>query len=302
MPDCELKGPTCTVTGTKSYQCVYCCIGVKVEVSACAKCYLDLYQKKALICQKPGCVEHAEEIKQQREAVKKAEKEKAALERAEAERSRQVASVEKMRKAKAELDSELLASLGDIERDFQNSPTATLACQDVDRINNRDVKTLVAAAKAAKWTEANIPGAKADQMFEIFYFAFSRKSNVTLGGSRVRAFHAEHGTPYREGEVPYKSTSDLDVGYSDLNLGQVAGCRKMATKVGGDWLPIEEATIIPGHVIGGKKIVSPEEFFQRSGERAVEDLKRKNEGIVRYYPSGSVTFDQNGDATAHPPG
>lgn len=282
-----LKFAGCTGETTKSYACAYCCTEEAPQVACCDPCYVNMYQRKGFICQKPGCVEHTEDIKAQRQIAKAAEQQRVAQ--------------EKLQAAKEKLGAELRGDLSDVARDFQNSPTATLACSDLQRINEKDVKTLVAAAKAAKWTEANIPGAKADQMFEIFYFAFSRGSKVTLGGSRVRAFHVAQGKGYREGEVPYKETSDLDVGYSRLNAGQAGQCRANATKDGADWLPIEEAMIIPGNTIGGQKIVSPEEFFQRSGERSVDDLKRKNEGIERYYPSGSVTFDLNGNAVANPP-
>ena len=161
---------------------------------------------------------------------------------------------------------------------------------------------MLAAAKAARWTAANIPGANEQQMYLIFSFAFERGSRVTLGGSRVRAYHVSMGTPYTEGEVPFKDSSDLDVGYNRLNAPRAQACGKQTAADMTGWLPVEEATIVPGNTIGGKVIESPEEFFQRSGERSEFDLKRKNDGVTHYYPSGSVTFDLEGNPTARPPG
>lgn len=297
MSDCDLKGPNCTKVATKSYNnCAYCCTELSPVVNACAKCYFELYQKFSLICQKPACAVHTEEVKKQRIAIKKAEKEQAALEQ-------EVAAREQMLVARTKLEPSLLEGLGQVETEFKNSPSATMACSNIKQINNKDVKTLVAAAKAAKWTAENIPGANAEQMFEIFYFAFSRGSTVALGGSRVRACHvALSDAPYTEGEVPYKPSSDLDVGYGSLDPGQARACNDGASKSTPGWLPIEDALIIPGNTIGGQRIASPEEFFQRSGERSPEDHKRKVDGIIRYYPSGSVSFALDGTPTLRPPG
>lgn len=297
MCDCELKGAGCEGKGTDTYQCVYCCIDGKEKVSVCKKCFLELYKKKNLICQKAGCVEHTDEIKKEREALKKAQKEQAERERAEE-------ALKKLKAAKEKLKPEVLEKLDAVEREFPNCPSVVLACGDAEKMAG-NVQALVNAAKAAKWAAANIPGVNVNQMLEVFYFAFSRNSSVTLGGSRVRAYHVQQGTDYREGEVPFTEASDLDVGYSRLTKGQASSCweeNDVSSGKGKDepWLALERAVIVPGAVIGGKAIDHPDEFFQRSGKRADNDLKSKTQS--HYYPSGSVTFDcQNGDANPHPP-
>lgn len=298
MCDCDLKGPGCTTKATKSYDnCAYCCIGATPKVNACDTCYMGRYRKFGMICQKPGCAEHTEDVRKEREALKKAQKEQADLERAEAERQKRQAARDKLK-------PEVLEKLDAVEREFPNCPSVVLACGDAEKMAG-NVQTLVNAAKAAKWAADNIPGVNANQMLEVFYFAFSRGSSVTLGGSRVRAYHVQQGTPYREGEVPYTAESDLDVGYNRLSKGQASSCwaendPSSGKAKGEPWLPLERAVIVPGAVIGGKAIEHPDEFFQRSGKRSENDQKSKTQS--HYYPSGSVTFDhQNGNPSPHPP-
>jgi hypothetical protein len=283
---CEFRGPNCKGdTGpTKTYTCAYCC-NEKKEVTCCVTCYREFYQKKSLICQKPSCVEHTDEILKKRAEAKQKEN-------AESE-------AQKNRQAEDQLGAETVTVIGNLKRDFPNSRTAQEACP-VAAAGQQDVKALLAAAKAAKWAAANIPGVKADQMFEIFYFAFSRGSTVVVGGSRVRTFYSNK-VPYSPDEVPHSENSDLDVGYGSLNAGQVSACRMRASEVK-PGLPIEDSLIIRGNTIGKKEIESPQEFFQRSGERSPMDEKRKTKGIERYYPSGSVTFSPDGDIAEQPPG
>src|SRR3974377_1698901 len=159
---CELKGPNCKGDSglIKTYTCEYCCKGDRREVTCCDACYRELYQKKSLICQKPGCVEHTDEILQRRAEAKQREK----------------AETEARRKKEAEdrLGAETVTAIDNLGKDFPNNPTPFQAGPVQAAAGKQDVRALLAAAKAAKWTSSNIPGTNADQMFEIFYFAFSR--------------------------------------------------------------------------------------------------------------------------------
>ena len=105
-----------------------------------------------------------------------------------------------------------------------------------------------------------------------------------FGGSRIRG--------------DFNVGSDLDVGFGNLTERQAQRVIKNVNKqeLG---LSLEELTIIPGKSTNTiDPIISPEEFFQRSGIRAGGDLKAGQP----YYPSGSITVTSDGKVVVIPPG
>lgn len=128
-----------------------------------------------------------------------------------------------------------------------------------------------------------IPGLSKDQAIFILKHAFSRKSSVVFGGSRIRG--------------NYIPTSDLDVGFGQLTSSQAGKIIKSnnaifdAGKTEG-WLKMETTKIIPGNETKSiERITTPEDFFQRSGIRSAEDAKAGE----AYGPSGSITVEPDGN-------
>ena len=93
-----------------------------------------------------------------------------------------------------------------------------------------------------------------------------------FGGSRLRG--------------DFKEGSDIDVGFGNLSARQAQRVIKNINKQNLG-LKLEELTIVPGKQTNTiAPMVSPEEFFQRSGIRAGGDLKAGQP----YVPSGSITI------------
>jgi hypothetical protein len=290
--------------GKRSYSCRFCC-AEKEKVACCDTCF-ETWRSSKAICQKPSCLPHATEVLKERAAATEAERERKQQEA----KARKEATEKQITEARQELSKQTQEDLQKAETQFRDHETFRLGCLSAlgSSTPSLTVQTLVNACKAAQWAARWIPEANADQLLEIFLFAFQRGSRVVLGGSRARSFFVtQRGKPYRPGEVPYKGLatgrpSDLDVGFGGLHAGQVAALyQKVGATLNPGWLPIEESAIIPGNTIGGKEIESPEEFFQRSGERSDADPKRVQEGITHYYPSGSISFHPDGRIQESPP-
>src|SRR5258707_11459226 len=91
--------------------------------------------------------------------------------------------------------------------------------------------------------------------------AFCRNSTVVVGGSRVRASF---------GSGAFRSDSDLDVGFGSLSVSQAGRVVRRASSLGP--LQLESTRIVPGNQTQDiPLILSPEEFFQRSGIRSAAD-------------------------------
>jgi len=130
----------------------------------------------------------------------------------------------------------------------------------------------------------HVPGVNQTQAASILENGFSRDTSVVLGGSRIR--------------VNFNGPSDLDVGFGNLTERQAQRVIKSINEQGFD-VPLERLTIVPGKSTATiERIVSPEEFFQRSGVRAGGDLRAGQP----YGPSGSITFTKDGRIVVIPPG
>ncbi len=129
--------------------------------------------------------------------------------------------------------------------------------------------------KQLNFLEANIPGLNRAQAKVILEGAHSRGSSAVFGGSRVRG--------------NYKLTSDLDVGFGSLSKAQAGKIIKKANSMQG--LSIERTLIVPGNVTPNiKTIISPEEFFMRSGFRSDGLLQFDPRRLFKpYKPSGYIS-------------
>jgi RHS repeat-associated protein len=133
---------------------------------------------------------------------------------------------------------------------------------------------------------ANVGGLGEAQARMILTEAFKRGSSVVFGGSRVRG--------------NYTPESDVDVGFGSLTNNQA---NKLIKKVNGveddpSWIRMEETKIIPGNETPNiPRIESPEEFFDRSGNRQPDD-----KGGAPYTGSGSHTYNPDGSISSRCPG
>jgi predicted nucleotidyltransferase len=142
----------------------------------------------------------------------------------------------------------------------------------------------MSAAEQIDFLVRNVPGVTTEQAAAILEQGFSRGSSVVFGGSRVRG-NANVG-------------SDVDVGFGSLTARQAQRVIKDINSLGFE-VPLEKLTIVPGKSTSSiQTIISPEEFFQRSGIRAGGDLRAGEP----YIPSGSITLTKDGRIVITPPG
>lgn len=169
---------------------------------------------------------------------------------------------------------------------------------------------LVAAIRAAQDAHRKLPGTDINQLFFLFAEGFKRGSSVVLGGSRVRSYFTGEKKHREAGEDPEQpGASDLDVGFGGLdgedvrtNATKAMGICKKAQelKEASKPIPIEQSIgIVPGGQFPDKPIVTPEEFFHRTGTRPATDPKSKTEPIAQ--PSGSITYSPDGTITENKP-
>jgi LysM repeat protein len=136
----------------------------------------------------------------------------------------------------------------------------------------------------ADFLSTHIPGLSPTQATSILDGAFTRDSSAVFGGSRVRG--------------NFTDLSDIDVGFGALSERQAQRLIG-AINGAGHAVPMERLTIVPGKSTATiPQIVTPEEFFQRSGIRAGGDLKAGQP----FFPSGSVTVTGDGRIVLIPPG
>ncbi|VTR97038.1 Rhs family protein OS=Vibrio vulnificus (strain CMCP6) GN=VV2_0425 PE=4 SV=1 [Tuwongella immobilis] len=157
-------------------------------------------------------------------------------------------------------------------------PTVAPAAPAVRRLQLKTVD------EQAKFLAENVPGLTQEQAKLLLTEAQSRNSSVVIGGSRVRGNHGP--------------TSDLDVGYGSLSSQQAKKVNEKVSKLGP--LKLEETRIVPGYESEAiPKITTPEEFFQRSGVRSMQDINKPGQP---YGPSGSITVTPQGEVIIIPPG
>lgn len=136
----------------------------------------------------------------------------------------------------------------------------------------------------ADFLSTHIPGLSPTQATSILDGAFTRDSSAVFGGSRVRG--------------NFTDLSDIDVGFGALSERQA---QRLIGGINGQGhaVPMERLTIVPGKSTATiPQIVTPEEFFQRSGIRAGGDLKAGEP----FFPSGSVSATRDGRIVLIPPG
>jgi RHS repeat-associated protein len=130
-------------------------------------------------------------------------------------------------------------------------------------------------AQQTDYFTESIPGITPAQAALLLNKAFSRGSNVVVGGSRVRG--------------NYKPGSDLDVGFDSLSASHAGKVKGPVTKLGP--LKLEPTQIVPGNeTLNIPEIQSAGEFFQRSGVRVAPDPRAGEP----FEPSGSITFEPGG--------
>lgn len=150
------------------------------------------------------------------------------------------------------------------------------------------------AAEQAKFLFEQIPGLSETQARLILDKSFGRNSSAVFGGSRVRGDFTPGGAGVG---------SDIDVGFGNLNANQAGKVIDSLNKQFSNdsaMLVLERTRITPGNTTPTitDPIVSPEEFFQRSGMRGAPDPKAGQP----YIPSGSVTVRPDGTIVIIPPG
>ncbi|RLC09399.1 MAG: hypothetical protein DRI57_22185 [Deltaproteobacteria bacterium] len=138
--------------------------------------------------------------------------------------------------------------------------------------------------KQIQYLAENIPGITEEQARPLLEEGYKRNSSIVFGGSRVRG--------------DYRPDSDLDVGFGSLKERQAQRVIHRINKIG----PLRLESHI--QIVPGKKtesvpqIISPEEFFQRSGTRSSNDPRAGEP----YLPSGSVTVTPDGEILIIPAG
>lgn len=148
---------------------------------------------------------------------------------------------------------------------------------------------LSGAAEQAKFLAENVPRLSETQAKMILDKAYARNSSVVVGGSRIRG--------------DFVVGSDIDVGFGNLNANQagklIDGLNKHFSQ-DPNMLMLERTRITPGNSTPTitEPIVSPEEFFQRSGMRIPPDPKAGQ----LFVPSGSITMKPDGTVVIIPPG
>jgi hypothetical protein len=149
------------------------------------------------------------------------------------------------------------------------------------------VELKLTADQQIEYVMANVQGLSREQTEFLLKAVHKRDGSVVFGGSRVRG--AARVDP--EGKV----ISDLDVGFEGLTRGQINGIMNdFNKKFGGSTKTkiIEHNWIYPGSTPRGiPEIVSPEEFFLRSGARA--DGPKSGQpfgpsGYIKVKPDGGV--------------
>jgi hypothetical protein len=149
-------------------------------------------------------------------------------------------------------------------------------------------------AEQAQFLAAHVPELGTNQATLILEGAFGRESSAVFGGSRIRGDFKSGG---------FLDGSDIDVGFGELNANQAG---KLIDKLNKQFsldptqLRLERTRITPGNTTPTitSPIISPEEFFQRSGLRVLPDPRAGE----YYIPSGSITVRPDGSITITPPG
>ncbi|GAB3353112.1 hypothetical protein GCM10027452_21520 [Micromonospora halotolerans] len=151
-------------------------------------------------------------------------------------------------------------------------------------LQQAQVVALRSTEEQARFLAELVPGLEREQAIKILESAFKNDSSAVFGGSRIRGnFHMG---------------SDLDVGFSKLTANQATKVTARLSRAGPLGLE-QNVRIVTGNISRNiPHIVSPEEFFQRIGIRAMQDAQA---GRV-FLPSGSVTAVPGGRIFYIPPG
>jgi hypothetical protein len=279
----------------KEYRCDNCQSGGPISV--CATCF-EAWKTNKGLCTKEGCKDYNAKVLAEREAAKRA-KAKPPTATAPDLSSKlgsggSSSSSSSLSTATAPSPDQELATLA---TQFNDTPTYVAACAMAhDKLSAPKATGVLIAALKASAHVARVPGVSRKQMFLIFTYAFARGSTVVLGGSRVRS--------YFSGAPCYTADSDIDLGYSGLDKGQIGGVLAKFQKPDGTnpdgYLKLESFLIAPNRPLpgGGGTMASPEEFFHTRALRPSTDPKHTTERITS--PSGSITCHPDGRIVESP--
>lgn len=173
--------------------------------------------------------------------------------------------------------------LRSLELDAPNSAT---------RITERTVITTAGLDEQVGHITQMVPGLEVAQAKALLQSAFNpnKPVEVVIGGSRVRSFF---------GEGSFRPDSDLDIGFAaKMKNHQIDNILDAFDSAGA--LKSERGIrIFSGNNPPSGPIVSPQEFFQRSGIRGPFPPERAGQP---FGPSGFISVHPNGTITIVPPG
>lgn len=137
-----------------------------------------------------------------------------------------------------------------------------------------------------------VPGLEEGQARALLQAAFNpnKPVEVVLGGSRIRSFF---------GQGTFRLDSDLDIGFAAKMKNHQIDNILDSFDASGVLKSERQIKIFSGNKPLSGPIVSPQEFFQRSGFRGPLPPERAGEPFA---PSGYISFHPNGTITIVPPG
>ncbi|MEH6460636.1 hypothetical protein [Chitinimonas sp. JJ19] len=160
------------------------------------------------------------------------------------------------------------------------------------RIMERTVITTAGLDEQVGHITQMVPGLDVAQAKALLQSAFNpnKPVEVVIGGSRVRSFF---------GEGAFRPDSDLDIGFAaKMKNHQIDNILDAFDSAGA--LKSERGIrIFSGNNPPSGPIVSPQEFFQRSGIRGPFPPERAGQP---FGPSGYISVHPNGTITIVPPG
>lgn len=156
----------------------------------------------------------------------------------------------------------------------------------------RTVLSTTGVAEQARLASSMVPGLSETQARLLLDGAFNpnKPVEVVLGGSRVRSYF---------GEGTFRLDSDLDIGFNAKMKNNQVDRILDAFDAQGPLQSERGIRIFSGNNPPSGPIISPQEFFQRSGIRGPFPPERAGQP---FGPSGFISFHPDGTITIVPPG
>ncbi len=156
----------------------------------------------------------------------------------------------------------------------------------------RTVLSTNGVAEQAQLASSMVPGLSETQARVLLDGAFNpnKPVEVVLGGSRVRSYF---------GEGTFRLDSDLDIGFNAKMKNNQVDRILDAFDAQGPLQSERGIRIFSGNNPPSGPIISPQEFFQRSGFRGPFPPERAGQS---FGPSGFISFHPDGTITIVPPG